>query len=178
MAARNNRNEVTMRDLEEAIDRIIGGLEKKNRVINEKEKRIVAYHETGHALVAALTPGTDQVHKITIIPRGIAALGYTEQRPTEDRYLMTQTELTARIDVLLGGRVAEKVIFGEVSTGASNDLKRATDLGRAMISEYGMGTTLRTGDIHPAQPAGIFAHRGRPGPGRSRDQRQHRLGPG
>jgi cell division protease FtsH len=102
----------------------------------------VAYHETGHALVAALTPETDQVHKITIIPRGIAALGYTEQRPTEDRYLMTQSELMARIDVLLGGRVAEKIIFGEVSTGAANDLKRATDLARAMLSEYGMGQTL------------------------------------
>ncbi len=142
LAARKNHTEVRMEDLEEAVDRIIGGLEKKNRVINEKEKRIVAYHETGHALVAALTPQADKVHKISIIPRGIAALGYTEQRPTEDRYLMTQTELLGRLDVMLGGRVAEKVIFGEVSTGASNDLQRATQLARAMISEYGMGETL------------------------------------
>jgi cell division protease FtsH len=142
LAARNNREEVGMKDLEEAIDRIIGGLEKKNRLINEKEKQIVAFHETGHALVAALTSDTDRVHKISIIPRGIAALGYTEQRPTEDRYLMTKSELFARIDVLLGGRVAEQLTFGEVSTGAANDLKRATELGRAMLSEYGMGQTL------------------------------------
>lgn len=142
LAARAGRTEVTMADLESAVDRIIGGLEKKNRVINSHEKKVVAYHESGHALVAALTPKTDQVHKISIIPRGIAALGYTEQRPTEDRYLMTKTELLGRLDVLLGGRVAEKVTFGEVSTGAGNDLKRATDLARAMLSEYGMGETL------------------------------------
>ncbi len=142
LAARAGREKVTMADLEEATDRIIGGLEKKNRVINPKEKRIVAYHETGHALVAAFTPGSDPVHKISIVPRGIAALGYTEQRPTEDRYLMTQSELTAKLDVLLGGRVAEKLIFGEVSTGAGNDLQRATELARAMLAEYGMGRTL------------------------------------
>ena len=142
LAARNERTEVTMDDLNSAIDRIIGGLEKKNRVINQEEKKRVAFHETGHALVAALTPGTDPVHKISIIPRGIAALGYTEQRPTEDRYLMTQSELTARVDVMLGGRVAEKVAFGEVSTGAGNDLQRATDLVRSMLAEYGMGKTL------------------------------------
>ncbi|ADK85548.1 ATP-dependent metalloprotease FtsH [Desulfarculus baarsii DSM 2075] len=142
LAARAGHNEVTMADLEEAVDRVIGGLEKKNRVINEREKRIVAYHETGHALVAALTPGADQVHKISIIPRGIAALGYTEQRPTEDRYLMSRSELLGKIDVFLGGRVAESLAFGEVSTGAANDLQRATDLARAMLTQYGMGQTL------------------------------------
>lgn len=142
LAARANREEVTMADLEEAVDRIVGGLEKKNRVINAHEKSVVAHHETGHALVAALTPKTDRVHKISIIPRGIAALGYTEQRPTEDRYLMSQSELEARIDVLLGGRVAEKLSFGEVSTGAANDLMRATDMARAMLTQYGMGQTL------------------------------------
>ncbi|MFH1059391.1 MAG: ATP-dependent zinc metalloprotease FtsH [Pseudomonadota bacterium] len=142
LAARTGRDAVTMADLEEAVDRIVGGLEKKNRVINEREKRIVAYHETGHAMTAALTPLTDRVHKISIIPRGIAALGYTEQRPTEDRYLMSRTELVARVDVLLGGRVAEKLVFGEVSTGAANDLMRATDMVRAMLTQYGMGETL------------------------------------
>lgn len=142
LAARAERNEVTMVDLEEAVDRVIGGLEKKNRVINQREKRIVAYHETGHALVATLTPGADQVHKISIVPRGIAALGYTEQRPTEDRYLMGQSELEGKVDVLLGGRVAERLVIGEVSTGAANDLQRATDLVRAMLTQYGMGQSL------------------------------------
>ncbi len=142
LAARAGREKVTMADLEEAVDRIIGGLEKKNRVINPEEKRRVAYHETGHALVAAYTPQTDKVHKISIIPRGIAALGYTEQRPTEDRYLMSKSELLGRLDVLLGGRVAEQIVFGEVSTGAANDLQRATDMARAMLTQYGMGETL------------------------------------
>ena len=142
LAARANRDQVSMADLEEAVDRVLGGLEKKNRVINPREKHIVAFHETGHALVAALTPLTDPVHKISIIPRGIAALGYTEQRPTEDRYLMGRAELLSRVDVLLGGRVAEQLICGEVSTGASNDLQRATDMVRAMLTQYGMGETL------------------------------------
>ncbi|ABK19109.1 ATP-dependent zinc metalloprotease FtsH [Syntrophobacter fumaroxidans] len=142
LAARKNKAAIDMQDLDEAVDRIIAGLEKKNRLINPKEKEIVAYHETGHALVAAFTPGADKVHKISIIPRGIAALGYTQQLPTEDRYLMTRGELLGKIDVLLGGRMAEDIIFGEVSTGAHNDLQRATDIARAMVSEYGMGTTL------------------------------------
>jgi cell division protease FtsH len=131
-----------MADLDEAVDRIVGGLEKKNRVINPKEKEIVAFHETGHALVARFTPGADKVHKISIVPRGIGALGYTQQLPTEDRYLMTKAELYGRIDVLLGGRAAEALVFGDVSTGAHNDLQRATDIARAMVSEYGMGQTL------------------------------------
>jgi cell division protease FtsH len=142
LAARRHKDDVGLSELDEAVDRLIGGLEKKNRVINPKEKEIVAYHEVGHALVAALTPGCDAVHKISIIPRGLAALGYTQQRPTEDRYLMSQKELMAKIDVLLGGRVAEKIMFQDVTTGAHNDLQRATDIARAIVSEYGMGETL------------------------------------
>jgi len=142
LAARRHKDAVGLAELDEAVDRLIGGLEKKNRVINPKEKEIVAYHEVGHALVAALTPGCDAVHKISIIPRGLAALGYTQQRPTEDRYLMSHKELLAKIDVLLGGRVAERIMFDDVTTGAHNDLQRATDIARAIVTEYGMGETL------------------------------------
>ena len=142
LAARKNKTAVDMSDFEEAIDRVVAGLVKKNRLINPKEKQIVATHETGHALVAAFTPGADQVHKISIIPRGIAALGYTLQLPTDDRYLMTKQELLGKIDVLLGGRAAEDAVFGEVSTGAHNDLQRATDIVRSIVIEYGMGETL------------------------------------
>ena len=155
LAARKNKEAVEMQDLDEAVDRIIAGLEKKNRVINPKEKQIVAYHETGHALVAAFTPGADKVHKISIIPRGIAALGYTQQLPTEDRYLMTRQELLGKIDVLLGGRMAEEIIFGDISTGAHNDLQRATDIARAMVSEYGMGRTLGL-STYPRQTRPMF----------------------
>jgi cell division protease FtsH len=142
IAARRDREEVTMADFQEAADRIIGGLEKRNRAMNPKEKEIVAYHESGHALVAMVTPNTDPVSKISIIPRGIAALGYTQQLPTEDRYLMTRDELLARLKVLLGGRVSEEIIFGDISTGAQNDLQRATDIARRMIMEYGMSEKL------------------------------------
>ncbi len=138
LAARTSKNFVTMEDFDEAIDRIVGGLEKKTRVMNPREKEIVAYHESGHALVAISVPGTDPVHKISIIPRGIAALGYTQQLPTEDRYLMSRSELMARLYVLLGGRVAEELVFGDISTGAQNDLNRATDIIRSMVTEYGM----------------------------------------
>ncbi|MBF0482853.1 MAG: ATP-dependent zinc metalloprotease FtsH [Desulfovibrionaceae bacterium] len=155
LAARRNKPAVDMADMEEAIDRIVGGLEKKNRVINPKEKRIVAFHETGHALMAAFTPGADKVHKISIVPRGIGALGYTQQLPTEDRYLMTVSELLARIDVLLGGRQAEELVFGEASTGAQNDLQRATDIARAMVAEYGMGATLGL-STYPRQAHPMF----------------------
>ncbi|MEE4314176.1 MAG: ATP-dependent zinc metalloprotease FtsH [Desulfofustis sp.] len=155
LAVRKGRKQVSANDLDEAVDRIIGGLEKKNRVINPQEKRIVAYHEVGHALVAALTPGTEPVHKISIIPRGLAALGYTQQRPTEDRYLMSREELLAKIDVLLGGRVAEQLTFNSVTTGAGNDLMRATDIARAMIVEYGMGTTLGL-STYPRQRSPVF----------------------
>ena len=142
IAARGDADEVTMINFREAAERIIGGLEKKNRAMSPKEKEIVAYHESGHALVAMLLPGTDPVSKVSIIPRGIAALGYTQQLPTEDRYLMTRDELLDRLQVLLGGRAAEEVIFGDISTGAQNDLQRASDIARSMVMEYGMSERL------------------------------------
>jgi cell division protease FtsH len=142
IAARGDADEVTMANFREAAERIIGGLEKKNRAMNPKEKEIVAHHESGHALVAMLLPSTDPVSKVSIIPRGIAALGYTQQLPTEDRYLMTRNELLDRLQVLLGGRVAEEVIFGDISTGAQNDLQRASDIARSMVMEYGMSERL------------------------------------
>jgi cell division protease FtsH len=142
LAARKEKTSVTMEELEEAIDRVVAGLEKKKRVMNKKEKEIVAFHETGHALIAELLETTDPVHKISIIPRGIAALGYTLQLPTEDRYLMTKKELVDRMGVLLGGRIAEEIAFGEISTGAQNDLFRATDIAKSMVKEYGMSEKL------------------------------------
>ena len=142
LAARKDKSSVEMTDFEESIDRVLGGLEKKSRLINKKEKEIVAYHETGHALIAEYLPTTDPVHKISIVPRGIAALGYTLQLPTEDRYLMTRSELIDKITVLMGGRAAEEIVFGEISTGAQNDLFRATDTARRMVKEYGMSETL------------------------------------
>ncbi len=141
-AAREEKEAVEMVDFEEAIDRVVAGLERKSRVINPKEKAIVAYHEAGHALVAESREHADRVAKISIIPRGVAALGYTQQQPTEDRYLMTRAELLDRLDVLLGGRTAEELIFGDVSTGAQDDLQRATDLARHMITRYGMSEAL------------------------------------
>ena len=141
-AARQNKQAVQMQDLEEAIDRVIAGLEKRNRVMNPKEKETVAYHESGHALVAESRPHADRVSKISIIPRGIAALGYTQQLPTEDRYLLKRSELLDRLDVLLGGRVAEELVYADVSTGAQDDLLRATDMARHMITQYGMSERL------------------------------------
>jgi cell division protease FtsH len=138
LAARKNKTEVDMTDFEAAIDRIVAGLEKKRRVMNKKEKEIVAYHECGHTLMAELLPTTDPVHRVSIVQRGIAALGYTLQLPTEDRYLMTRSELLDKLCVMLGGRVAEEIVFSEVSTGAQNDLQRAADIVRSMIKEYGM----------------------------------------
>ena len=138
LAARKGKKAVEMEDFEGAIDRVLGGLEKKSRLINQKEKEIVATHETGHAIIATSMPTGDPVHKISIIPRGISALGYTLQLPTEDRYLMTRSELLDRLATLLGGRAAEELIFGETSTGAQNDLYRATDIARRMVKEYGM----------------------------------------
>jgi cell division protease FtsH len=138
LAARKNKDSVGSGDFDEAIDRVVGGLQKKNRVMNAQEKEIVAFHESGHAIVAESVEHADPVHKISIIPRGIAALGYTQQQPTEDRYLMTRSELLDRLAVLLGGRVAEEQVFGEISTGAQNDLQRATDIARSMVTEYGM----------------------------------------
>ncbi len=142
LAVRSNRKTVEMAQFEEAVERIVAGLEKKNRVINPKERNVVAYHELGHALVAMSLPGTDPVQKITIIPRGIAALGYTMQLPTEDRFLMNQSELLNKIASLLGGRAAELTVFNEVSTGAHNDLAKATDIARSMVIEYGMSDKL------------------------------------
>jgi cell division protease FtsH len=141
-AARNNKDSVEMVDFEEALDRVIGGIERKSKVINPREKQIVACHESGHALVAECRPFADRVAKISIIPRGVAALGYTQQLPTEDRYLLTRAELLDRLDVLLGGRVAEEIVFGDVSTGAQDDLQRATDIARHMVTQYGMSETL------------------------------------
>jgi cell division protease FtsH len=138
LAARKSKTEVEMSDFEAAIDRIVAGLEKKRRVMNKKEKEIVAYHECGHTIVAELLPTTDPVHRVSIVQRGIAALGYTLQLPTEDRYLMTKPELLDKLCVMLGGRVAEELVFGEVSTGAQNDLQRAAAIARSMVTEYGM----------------------------------------
>jgi cell division protease FtsH len=142
LAARQGKNAVETTDFDEAIERVIAGLQKKSRVMNPREKKTVAYHESGHALVAELIPGADPVSKISIIPRGVAALGYTQQLPTEDRYLMTRSELLARIYVLLGGRVAEEMIFGDVSTGAQNDLQKATEIARTMVTQFGMSERL------------------------------------
>src|SRR6476646_3251257 len=142
LAARQNRQAVAQEDFAEAIERVVAGLEKKSRVLNEKEKKIVAYHEVGHALVGALIPGSGRVEKISIIPRGMAALGYTLQLPTEDRFLMDEAELRGQIATLLGGRSAEEIIFGSITTGASNDLQRATDLAERMVTTYGMSKVL------------------------------------
>ena len=138
LAVRAGRKVVLMDDFDEAIEKTLVGLKKKSRVVKENERRIVAYHETGHALVAAFTPGSDPVHKITIIPRGMGALGYTLQRSEDDQFLYSKKELMGQVDVLLGGRAAEQIIFGEISTGASNDISRATDIIKRMITDYGM----------------------------------------
>lgn len=142
LAARRSKNKVSMSEIEEAIERVMAGLEKKKRLISKQEKEIVAHHECGHALVASSLETTDKVKKISIIPRGVAALGYTLQLPTEDRYMMTRGELTDRISVLLGGRIAEEIIFNEVSTGAQNDLEKASDIARRMVKYYGMSEKL------------------------------------
>jgi cell division protease FtsH len=142
LAVRRDKASVEMSDLQEAVERVIAGLEKKNRVLNRQEKERVAYHEVGHALVAMNVSGADPVQKISIIPRGVAALGYTLQLPTEDRFLMTKSELENRIAVLLGGRVAEELIFNEASTGARDDLVKATDIAKSMVKAYGMSDRL------------------------------------
>jgi cell division protease FtsH len=142
LAVRRGKEEVGLSELQEAVERVIAGLEKKNRVLNKMEKERVAHHETGHAIVALSIPGADTVQKISIIPRGIAALGYTLQLPTEDRFLMTKSELENKVAVLLGGRIAEELIFGEASTGAQNDLVKATDIAKSMVKAYGMSDKL------------------------------------
>ncbi len=143
LAVRNGRKIVLMEDFDEAIEKTLVGLKKKSRVVKENERKIVAYHETGHALVAAFTPGSDPVHKITIIPRGMGALGYTLQRSEDEQFLYSYSELIGQVDVLLGGRAAEQIIFNEVSTGASNDISRATDIVKRIITDYGMSSKFK-----------------------------------
>jgi len=152
LATRRKAEAATMDDFTRAIERIVAGLEKKNRILNPKERSVVAYHETGHALVTLALPGTESVHKISIIPRGIGALGYNIQRPTEDRYLMTAHELRNKMACLLGGRAAERLVFDEVSTGAADDLEKATDIARNMVMRYGMDETLGEAVYAQAQP--------------------------
>ncbi len=165
-AAKRDKPAVEMADFDEALDRIVAGLEKKNRVMNPTERKFVAFHEAGHAVVAEMRKNTDRVSKVSIIPRGIAALGYTQQSPTEDRYLMRMSELLDRIDVLLGGRVAEMLVFGDVSTGAENDLQRATDMARHMVTHYGMSDALGLATFD-ARPTPIFL--AGPAPAQPRD---------
>jgi len=152
LSVRKGKKRVGMEEFEEAVERVIAGLEKKNRLINEEERKIVAYHEIGHAIVALSLPGTEPVQKISIIPRGIAALGYTIQVPTEDRFLMKKTELLNKIATLLGGRAAEEIVFGDISTGAHNDLASATDIARSMVKEYGMSD--RIGQVYFSRKKG------------------------
>ena len=154
-AAKRDHDAVQMVDFEDALDRIVAGLEKKNRVMNPKEKELVAVHEAGHALVAEHRPHADRVAKISIIPRGIGALGYTQQQPTEDRYLLRRSEILDRLDVLLGGRVAEQIVFQDMSTGAENDLQRATEMARHMVTHYGMSERLGLA-AYDSQPAPLF----------------------
>jgi cell division protease FtsH len=155
VATRRSAEEISMEDFNLAIERIIAGLEKKNRLLNPREREIVAHHEMGHAFVAAALPGSDAVHKISIIPRGIGALGYTIQRPTEDRYLMTREELDNKMAVLLGGRAAEHLVFDHLSTGAADDLSKATQMARNMITRFGMGGKL--GPVtYESEPAGFL----------------------
>ncbi|HEY1364961.1 MAG TPA: ATP-dependent zinc metalloprotease FtsH [Xanthobacteraceae bacterium] len=142
LATRRGADAVTMADFTNAVERIVAGLEKRNRLLNPREREIVAYHEMGHALIALSLPGTDPVHKVSIIPRGVGALGYTIQRPTEDRFLMTREELENKMTVLLGGRAAEMTVFGHLSTGAADDLRRVTDIARSMVTRYGMSQRL------------------------------------
>jgi cell division protease FtsH len=142
LATRRGAPAVAMDDFNNAIERMVAGLEKRNRLLNPLERRVVAYHELGHAIVGLALPGTDTVHKVSIIPRGVGALGYTIQRPTEDRYLMTRAELEHKMAALLGGRAAERLVFGEISTGAADDLARTTDIARAMVLRYGMSEAL------------------------------------
>jgi cell division protease FtsH len=142
LATRRGADAVTLADFTAAVERIVAGLEKKNRLLNPHEREVVAHHEMGHALVALSLPGTDKVHKVSIIPRGIGSLGYTIQRPTEDRFLMTRQELENKMAVLLGGRAAEQIIFGELSTGAADDLVKVTDIARSIVTRYGMTAEL------------------------------------
>lgn len=166
LAARNQRKTVETKDFAEAIERVVAGLEKKSRVLNDGEKKVVAYHEVGHAIVGAVVPGTNKVEKISIVPRGMAALGYTLQLPTEDRFLLNEAELRGEITALLGGRAAEEVIFGNVTTGALNDIQRATDLAERMVTSYGMSKVLGPLAYQQASQSS-FLNNGMPNPRRS-----------
>jgi cell division protease FtsH len=156
LAARHGKAAVGRQDFEEAIDRVIAGLEKKSRVMNATEKETVAYHEAGHALTAEFRQHADRVAKISIIPRGVAALGYTQQLPAEDRYLLKRAELLDRLDVFLGGRVAEEIVFGDSSTGAQNDLQMATDMARHMVTQYGMSERLGLASFEQASTSPLY----------------------
>jgi cell division protease FtsH len=162
LAVRSHRERIAQADFEEAIEKNIAGLRRKNRLINQKEREIVACHEVGHALVAVCTPGADPVQKVSIVPRGFGALGYTLQTPTEERFLLSYDELLARVDVLLGGRAAEQVVYGQVSTGAANDLVKATDIVKRMITEYGMSERFRN-VVLTQQRAPLLGARAEPG---------------
>jgi cell division protease FtsH len=152
VATRRDREAVTLADFTEAIERIVAGIEKKHRLLGDEERRLVAYHELGHALTALALPGADRVHKVSIVPHGVGALGYTLQRPSEDRHLLRRAELVDKMTVLLGGRAAERLVFGEPSTGAADDLARATDLARDMVLRYGMDDALGPVTYADAQP--------------------------
>ena len=160
LAARNQRETVNQKDFYEAIERVVAGLEKKSRVLSDKDKKIVAYHEVGHALVGAVMPGGGKVAKISIVPRGISALGYTLKMPTEDRFLMDEGEFREQIAMLLGGRAAEEIIFGKVTNGASDDLRRATDLAERMVTSYGMSKVLGPLAYNQGQSANFLGNDG------------------
>ncbi|HET7362968.1 MAG TPA: ATP-dependent zinc metalloprotease FtsH [Burkholderiales bacterium] len=162
LATRRGADTVDLDDFTHAVERIVAGLEKKNRVLNAKERRIVAHHEMGHALVAMALPGTDRVHKVSIIPRGVSALGYTIQRPTEDRFVMTREELENKMAVLLGGRAAEELCFAELSTGAADDLVKATNIARSMVMRYGMARSTGAVTYERERPAFLDAWRLQP----------------
>jgi cell division protease FtsH len=168
LATRRGAKAVAMTDFNNAVERMVAGLEKRNRLLNPKEREIVAYHETGHALIALSLPGVDAVHKVSIIPRGVGALGYTIQRPIEDRFLMTKEELENKMAVLLGGRAAELIVFNHLSTGAADDLRRVTDIARSMVTRYGMSEKL--GSVaYERDPGNILAGADRPYPLRERE---------
>ncbi|KWV52869.1 cell division protein FtsH [Bradyrhizobium macuxiense] len=168
LATRRGAEAVAMTDFNHAVERMVAGLEKRNRLLNPKEREIVAYHEMGHALVALSLPGVDPVHKVSIIPRGVGALGYTIQRPIEDRFLMTKEELENKMAVLLGGRAAELIVFEHLSTGAADDLRRVTDIARSMVTRYGMSEKLG-GVAYDREPGNLFGGADRPYPMREHD---------
>jgi cell division protease FtsH len=168
LATRRSAGAVAMTDFNNAVERMVAGLEKRNRLLNPKEREIVAYHEMGHALIALSLPGVDPVHKVSIIPRGVGALGYTIQRPIEDRFLMTKEELESKMAVLLGGRAAELIVFNHLSTGAADDLRRVTDIARSMVTRYGMSEKL--GSVaYERDPGNFLAGADRPYPVRERE---------